>query len=112
MDIEKLPWKETLLIFLLVALSMSMNDLRLKDNIIRYIAMHPWIRFLIIFMTSFLIFSLDIDRKYSILTRVIVSALIAFVVQTFLTVNATLLTLQPPSPDEKQNTNNQYPFAG
>ena len=99
MSINSLPWKETALIFLLVVLGMSMNDLRLKDNIVRNIAMHPWIRFAIIFMTAYLIFSLNIDQKYSVSTRIIVSAVIAFVVQTFIAANATLFTLQPPISD-------------
>ncbi len=109
MNINQLPWRETLLIFLLVALSMSLSDLRLKDNIVRDIAMHPWIRFLIIFMTAFLIFSIDIDSNYSMDTRILVSAFIAFVVQTFLSANATLLTLKPPISEEEQN--DLVPFA-
>lgn len=108
MNINQLPWRETLLIFLLVALSMSLSDLQLKDTIVRDIAMHPWIRFLIIFMTAFLIFSLNIDSKYSMFTRILVSAFIAFIVQTFLSANATLLTLQPSITKEKH----QYPVTG
>jgi len=89
-----LPLKETLLIFSLIALGMSLNQLQLKDSIVRDITAHPWVRFLIIFMSAFLIFNFNIENKYSIPTQILVSVFIAFVVQTFLAANTTLLTFQ------------------
>ena len=101
MNLELIPWKETMLIFLLIGLSMSLSNLKLKDTYVRDITTHPWIRFLIIFLTAFMIFSLNIHGNYSITTRAIVSALITIVIQTFLAANTILFLLGPPvSPEE------------
>ncbi len=96
----KLPWKESLLIFLLIALSISISKLQIKDKYLRYISMHPSVRFMIIFLTAYLIFSLNIENEYSITTRIIVAALVAFVVQSFLAVNTTLVPIVPIVPVE------------
>lgn len=92
-----LPWKETLIILLLVALSMALSDLHLKNKYVRDIAMHPLFRFSILFLTSFLIFSFNIDGNYSLATKVVVSSLVAIFVMYVLSANTTMLDLVPES---------------
>ncbi len=100
----KLPWKEALLLILFVGVTISLSDLKLKPKYSQMIAQYPIIRFLIIFTTAFLLFSLDIGGgKYSIITRVLVSAVVALIIQTFVAENTTMLTLLPPPPVEEMN---------
>jgi len=95
MDISKLPWKETLLLFLLIGLNMSMSNLQLKTKYSQTIGMHQGVRFLIIFLTAFTLFSLDLGGKYSILTRIIVSVIVAILVQVFFSYNVSMMNLEP-----------------
>ncbi len=96
----KIPWKEALLLMLLVGVTVSLSVLKLKPQYREVIARYPSIRFLIIFTTAFLLCSLDIGGMYPITTRVIVSAVVALIIQTFIARSTMMLTLLPPSEEK------------
>nr|QBK87163.1 MAG: hypothetical protein LCMAC201_00650 [Marseillevirus LCMAC201] len=95
----KIPWKEALLLMLLVGVSVSLSDLKLKPKYNQMITRYPSIRFLIIFITAFLLFTLDIGGQYSITTRLLVSVVVAYIIQAFIA-RSTMLTLLPPSEEK------------
>ena len=74
-----IPWKETLLLFLLIGLNLSFNNLQLKPQYVKIITENSWVRFMIIFATAFLLFSLDLGGQYSFSTTVLVSAFVSIV---------------------------------
>lgn len=94
-----IPWKEALLLILLIATTMSLSDLKLKPKYSQMIARYPIIRFLIIFTTAFFLFSLDIGGgEYPITTRLIVSGVVAYIIQIVISANTMMLTLLPAPP--------------
>lgn len=78
------PWKETLLIFLLVSLSISINTLHFKEGIVKNIARHPIVQFFIVYLSAFLIISLNIETHYPLIERIIVATIVATAVQFIL----------------------------
>jgi hypothetical protein len=93
---KNIPGKETLVLLLLIVLTLSINNLRLKNQYVQYIAVHPIFRFFIIFLMALLLFSFDLGGTYSIMIRITVAAVVAFIVEVFITANVTLMVLQPP----------------
>lgn len=87
-------WKEILLVFLLIALSMSLSNIRLKPKYARDIASHPTFRFLIIFLTAFMIFNLNIDGRRPLLIKLIASFVVASIVHLLLAANTTIINLE------------------
>ena len=86
--ISEFPWKETLIILLLIFLTTSMNYIHINKKVIHYIADHHWVRFSIIFVLAYLSFSLSIDDEYSTITKVLAALLVAIIFHNFISINA------------------------
>ena len=78
--------------------------MELKARYIEYIAEHPWFRNFIVFALAFLTFSLDLSDRYSLITKVVVSAIVAWIFHYFFSADATLFELTPaPTQQDKSN---------
>jgi len=89
MKLIDLPYKETLLILLLIILNLSLNNVHLKPKYSELITKNSKIRFVIIFLTAYILFSLDIAGDYTVFTQLIVSFFVAILVQLFMLDNIT-----------------------
>lgn len=69
-----------------------MNYVKLEEGYIKLIAQHQGIRFIIIFLLAFLLFSLNIDKPYNIWIRLLAAFTIASAFYFFLTANTTFWT--------------------
>jgi len=81
------PWKESILVFLLIALNISFNSLHFKSRYNQLIGEYPQIRFFIIFATAMTVFSLDVSGKYPLSVRLLTATVIALIVQQMIEYN-------------------------
>jgi len=82
-----LPWKEILLIFLLLFMTLSMNTVSLRNDYVNFIVRHHWVRSVIIFIMSYLVFSFNVENEYTEFTKITVSLFITFIFYFFITRN-------------------------
>lgn len=85
--IQSYPWRESLLIFLLLWLNMGMSYMIVKKNyvpIVSSLGRYRLIRFLFIFITSYLTFSIDLDDGYEKYMKILAALVIAFVFDLFI----------------------------
>jgi len=85
MDNLKIPFKEIALVFIIICVSISVSQIEIKSQYVKYITGHPAIRFFLMFSLALLIFSLDIGPDYHIITRVISALIIAGVFELLFT---------------------------
>lgn len=77
---NNIPWRESVLIILMVLLGISFNTVQLRSNHVQIIQTRTELQFLILFCTAYLLFTFDFHGKYSQITKVASSLFVAFIV--------------------------------
>lgn len=88
------PWREALIILLLLWISAGMKYVDIKPQYIDFVAKYRWVRFSMVFMLSYLYFSLDfkVGDLYSVPIKLLVSFIVSFIYNEFLSTDAVFLT--------------------
>lgn len=83
-----IPWKETLVLILLLLLTISMNYLYVDKKIINILVGSEFARFVVVFAISFATFSFTFNEKHSLFVKIAVSLVVALFFHFFISHNA------------------------
>jgi uncharacterized membrane protein YgdD (TMEM256/DUF423 family) len=103
-----LPWKESLLVFFIVILTISISQIQIKNEYVVYISTHPSFRFFMVFALAMIIFSMDVAPDYHIGIRLILALLIAGIFEIFFSGNITMMEITKEIPKQVKD----YPETG
>jgi hypothetical protein len=92
------PWRESIIILLLLWLDAGMRYVRIKPEYISFVAKYRWVRFLIIFLVSYLYFSLEFrdGQTYPIPVKIFAALMVSTIFDAFLSADAVLNLPAPP----------------
>lgn len=92
MSIPPIPWREALVILLLLLLNSGMSFVSLRPKYVDIVSRYRWVRFIIIFVVSYLYFSSQVkDGNYSLEVKIFSAIIVAFIFDIFLSADAVTL---------------------
>jgi uncharacterized membrane protein YgdD (TMEM256/DUF423 family) len=106
-----IPWKEILLVGFIVILTISISQIQIKNEYVKYISTHPTFRFFMVFSLAMLVFSMDVGPDYHVGIRIISALVIAGLFEIFFSGNVTMLSLEKPEKDIPTDVSD-YPETG